>query len=376
MDFGFSSEQEDIRTVAEKIFGDFCRPELLPDFEKASERMDRGLWKALADASLLGVAIPESHGGSGFGVAELAVLMEQAGRHVAPIPLLPTLVLGAAPIAEFGSASQKDRFLRGVAAGTTVLSAALAEADSRDVEKPSTRAKADGAGWILDGVKICVPAARLAARIVVPASTAEGGIVLALVAPDADGVALDGMETTTGDLLFRVALSGVKVNVEDVLAGPDRGSAALRWMVEHATAALCAMELGVAEKALRMTAKYTAERKQFGKRIATFQAVAQRAADAYIDVEAIRLTAWQAIWRLAKGLPASRELSIAKFWASEGGHRACYAAQHLHGGIGVDKDYPLHRHYLLSKQIELTLGGAHEHLARLGASLAEGRGHA
>ena len=373
MDFGFSSEQEDIRTVSGKIFGDLCKAERLPDFEKAGERMDGELWKALAEASLLGVALPENHGGMGFGIAELCILLEQAGRHMAPVPLFPTLVLGAAPLAEFGSAAQKDRYLRDVVAGKVVLTAALAEADSRDVEKPSTRAKPDGAGWILDGVKICVPAAGMAARILVPAATPDGRIVLALVAPDADGVSLEGEETTTGDLFHRVTLSGVKVPADDLLAGPERGAAALRWLVERSVAGLCAMELGVAEKALRMTAKYTSERKQFGKLIATFQAVAQRAADAYIDVEAIRLTTWQAIWRLSKGLPAARELSIAKFWASEGGHRACYAAQHLHGGIGVDKDYPLHRYYLLSKQIELTLGGAHEHLAKLGAGLASGR---
>lgn len=370
MDFGFSSDQEDIRTISEKIFGDLCKTERLPDFEKAGERMDRELWKALAEASLLGVALPESYGGMGFGIAELCILLEQAGRHVAPVPLFATLVLGAAPLAEFGSAAQKDRYLSDVVAGKSVLTAALAEPDSRDAEKPSTRAKADGTGWILDGVKICVPAANQAACILVPASTGDGGIVLAHVAPGADGVTLEAEETTTGDVFHRVTLSAAKVSAEDVLAGPDRGAAALRWLVERSIAGLCAMELGVAEKALRMTAKYTAERKQFGKAIATFQAVAQRAADAYIDVEAIRLTTWQAIWRLDKGLPASRELSIAKFWASEGGHRACYAAQHLHGGIGVDKDYPLHRYYLLSKQIELTLGGAHEHLAKLGAAMA------
>ncbi|MFN2428066.1 MAG: acyl-CoA dehydrogenase family protein [Candidatus Binatia bacterium] len=373
MDFGFSNEQEDIRTVSEKIFADLCSTERLPDFEKAGERMDRELWNALADASLLGVALPESYGGMGFGIAEVCILLEQAGRHVAPIPLFPTLVLGAAPLAEFGTAAQKDGYLPGVATGKTVLTAALVDADSRDAEKPSTRANADGDGWILDGVKICVPAARMAARILVPATAAGDGIVLALVAPDADGVSLESEETTTGDIFHRVSLSGVKVSADDVLAGPDRGATALRWLVERSIAGLCAMELGVAERALRLTARYTTERKQFGKPIATFQAVAQRAADAYIDVEAIRLTTWQAIWRLSKGLPASRELSIAKFWASEGGHRACYAAQHLHGGIGVDKDYPLHRYYLLSKQIELTLGGAHEHLARLGEGLAAGR---
>ncbi len=373
MDFGFSREQEDVRALAGKIFTDFCKPERMPDFEKAGERMDRELWKALADASLLGVALPEGAGGMGFGIAESCILLEQAGCHCAPVPLLPTLVLGAAPIAEFGSDAQKARWLAGVVDGSVVLTAALAEPDSRDPSRPTTRAVRDGDGWSLDGVKICVPAARLSERIVVPASTADGAVVLALVSPDADGVSLEGQETTTGDLYHRMALAGARIGAEDVLAGPERGAAALRWLLERAVAALCAMELGVAEKALRMTATYTTGRKQFGKAIATFQAVAQRAADAYIDVEAIRLTTWQAIWRLDKGLPAARELAIAKFWASEGGHRACYAAQHLHGGIGVDKDYPLHRYYLLSKQIELTLGGAHEHLASLGQGLASGR---
>jgi alkylation response protein AidB-like acyl-CoA dehydrogenase len=343
MDFGFTSEQDDIRKLAEKLFGDFCKTERLPDFEKASERLDRELWRALAEAGLLGVALPEEFGGMGFGIAELAILLEQAGRFVAPVPLFPTLLLGAAPIAEFGSASQKQQWLGDVVLGKVFLTAALVESDTRDASHPTTKAAADGQAYVLDGVKICVPAARLASRILVPASAGSGSVVIALISPDADGVTLDPQETTTGDLFYRVTLCGVRASGDDILAGEDRGATVLAWLLERSIAGLCAMELGIAERALRMTAKYTAERKQFGKVIATFQAVAQRAADAYIDVEAIRLTTWQAVWRLAEGVPATRELAIAKFWASEGGHRACYAAQHLHGGIGVDKDYPLHR---------------------------------
>src|SRR5581483_7042007 len=135
-------------------------------------------------------------------------------------------------------------------------------------------------------------------------------------------------------------------------------------------AGVCAVEMGVVERALRMTAEYTSKREQFGKPIATFQAVGQRAADAYIDVEAIRWTTWQAVWRLAAGLPAADALAVAKFWAAEGGHRVVYAAQHLHGGIRLDLDYPVHRYYLWSKQIELTLGAATPQLVRLGASIA------
>jgi alkylation response protein AidB-like acyl-CoA dehydrogenase len=130
------------------------------------------------------------------------------------------------------------------------------------------------------------------------------------------------------------------------------------------------MATGVCEEALRMTAEYTKTREQFDRAIATFQAVGQRAADAYIDTEAVRLTALQAMWRLDAGLPAAEEVAIAKFWTAEGGQRVVHAAQHLHGGIGVDRDYPLHRYFLWAKQIELTLGGTTPQLLRLGAMLA------
>ena len=142
------------------------------------------------------------------------------------------------------------------------------------------------------------------------------------------------------------------------------------WIVERTTAGLCAIAIGVCEEALRLTAEYTKTREQFDRPIATFQAVGQRAADAYIDTEAVRLTAWQASWRLAAGLPATEEVAVAKFWAAEGGQRVVHAAQHLHGGIGVDRDYPLYRYFTWAKQLELTLGGATPQLVHLGRLLA------
>ena len=136
------------------------------------------------------------------------------------------------------------------------------------------------------------------------------------------------------------------------------------------TAALCCTAIGICEEALRLTAEYTKTREQFDRPIATFQAVGQRAADAYIDTEAVRLTAWQAAWRLSEGLPATEQVAIAKFWCAEGGQRVVHAAQHLHGGMGVDRDYPLHRYFLWAKELELTLGGATASLLGLGALLA------
>ncbi len=155
-----------------------------------------------------------------------------------------------------------------------------------------------------------------------------------------------------------------------MLGSPDGGAAIVEWIVERAQAGLCAIAVGVCEEALRLTAEYTKTREQFDRPIATFQAVGQRAADAYIDTEAIRLTAWQAAWRIAEGLPASAEVAIAKYWAAEGGQRVVHAAQHLHGGMGVDRDYPLHRYFLWAKHLELTLGGATPNLLKLGAMLA------
>jgi alkylation response protein AidB-like acyl-CoA dehydrogenase len=160
------------------------------------------------------------------------------------------------------------------------------------------------------------------------------------------------------------------VPAEDVLGDPESGGPVLHWLLERATVACCAVVAGVCEEALRLTAEYTKTREQFGRPIASFQAVGQRAADAYIDTEAVRITALQAAWRLASGLPAAEEVAVAKFWAADAGQRVVHAAQHLHGGMGVDRDYPLHRYFLWAKQLELTLGGATEQLRHLGALLA------
>ncbi len=372
MDFRLSQDQQDIQSLAKRILSDLAVPDGLPDMEEAVEWHDPAIWRALAEAGLLGVAVPEKYGGMGFGWVELCVLIEQVGAAVAPVPVLPSLAMGAALIAEFGSAAQCEAYLPAVCRGEILLSAALAESESRDPLAPLSTAERDAEGWRLSGEKICVPLGRSALRILVPARDAGGAISIFLVDPRGCGLSLERQESTAGELQYRMVMRDLRVDETDRLAGRSGGGHILQWLVEHATAALCALELGVVGRALEMTAKYTGERHQFGKPIATFQAVAQRAADAYIDVEAIRLSTWQAVWRLAQGLDATREVSIAKYWASAAGHRASYAAQHLHGGIGMDKDYPLHRYYVWSRQIELTLGGAHTHLAKLGRMLATG----
>jgi alkylation response protein AidB-like acyl-CoA dehydrogenase len=366
VDFSFNKEQEAVRDLAQQILGERVTHERLKEIEAGTERFDRETWVELAKSNLLGIALSEAAGGTGLGFIELCLLLEQVGRTAAPLPVLATVVMGALPVAEFGSDAQRSALLPPVVAGDLILTAALVEFGT-DPARPTTTAQRDGDGWRLDGVKICVPAGMLARQILVPARAGEDEMAVFIVDAEAAGVTRERQDTTSGQDEARLELSGAPGELHGRV---EDGAAIVEWIVERTTVALCALAIGVCEEALRMTAEYTKTREQFERPIATFQAVGQRAADAYIDTEAIRLTAWQAAWRLSAGLPAAHEVAIAKFWASEGGQRVVHAAQHLHGGIGVDKDYPLHRYFLLAKQIELTLGGTTPQLLKLGAMLA------
>lgn len=372
MDFSFSEEQTAVRELARQIFGDACAHEHLAALERDpnGDGVDRDLLRSLAEANLLGVALPEKVGGSDYGLAALLILLEEAGRHLAPVPLLATLVNGAQAIARFGSDAQRSRFLPGVIAGETLLTAGLDEQGCSDPTRPVTRARAAGDAWSIDGEKVCVPIAASAERILVPASTGDGGVAVFLVDPNAAGVRLEAAVANNYERQFRVSLDGVEVGPEDVLADPAKGAEVTRAMHRLARVATAAVHLGVAEEALRRTAEYTSTRKQFGRPIGTFQAVTMRCADAFIDVECMRSTLWQAIWRLEQDLPAEIEVAAAKWWACRGGNRVVHAAMHLHGGIGADIDYPIHRFLLWSKQLELTAGGAGVQLAEIGEALA------
>ncbi|HEY6462686.1 MAG TPA: acyl-CoA dehydrogenase family protein [Polyangiaceae bacterium] len=373
MDFAYTEGQSAVAALARRIFDERLGAAAMKALEATEpERFDREAWKVLASSGLLGTGIAEVHGGAGQGFLEVCALLEEAGAAVAPLPLWETLVLGAMPIAHAGRESQQRRWLPGVVAGEVVLTAALAEPDGTDPMHVATTARMNGGTWRLDGAKTCVPHARVAQRILVPARTGASTLGLFLVAPDAAGVTLERQVATTGDPQYRVVLDGAHVSEPDVLGDPSRGADTLSWLLPRATIGLCAMELGVAARALAMTASYTTTRQQFDRPIATFQAVAQRAADAYVDVESIRVTTWEAAWRLSEGLDAAEAVSTAKLFAAEAGHRVAFAAQHLHGGMGFDVEYPLYRYYLRSKLHELTLGSASVHLERLGRLLAAG----
>lgn len=374
MNFELTEEQRAVAELAGQILRDRSTPERLAALEASAENVDRATWSELATANLLGVSLAEDVGGSGLGFLPTALIAEEIGRRTARVPVVPTVVMGAMAIDAFGSDDLRRRVLPSVVSGASILTAALVEIGAAP-GRPLSRARRDGGSWRLDGVKICVPSGLDAELVLVPAATEAGGVGIFVVDPTSAGVAREIVETTDGVAEARLELDGASVGLGDVLGDPQgdprRAVEIVQWIEDRTTAALSMVASGACQEALRLTAEYTKQREQFDRPIGSFQAVGQRIADAYIDTEAVRLTALQASWRLDAGMDAARAVDIAKFWAAEGGQRVLLAAQHLHGGVGVDRDYPLHRYFLTMKKIELTLGGASEHLAHLGKALAE-----
>jgi 3-oxocholest-4-en-26-oyl-CoA dehydrogenase beta subunit len=373
MDFTFTEEQQTISKLARELLERRATPERLSELEAGESRYDAALWKELASVDLLGTALPESVGGScvsGNGFVELGVLLAEVGWSVAPVPAYPTLLLGADPIARHGTLEQQQRFLPGVIDGTRILTAGLQEPGRSDPTNPATTARRDGPDWRLDGTKELVPAAQLADTVLIPASMDDGTVGLFLLATDARSVDIRPVATTTREPYADVYLDGASVSATDRLVGADD---LVNSLYTRALVGLCAIQLGVSDRALRMAAQYTTGREQFGRPIGSFQAVQQRMADRFIDVEAMRWTTWHAAWLISEGRPATRAARIAKFWAAEAGARVAATTQHVHGGIGIDITYPLHRYFLWAKQNELTLGSASQQLAHLGSTYPEGR---
>lgn len=370
MDFSFTEEQQELGALARRILEDKVTEDVLRSQQPGEVRFERATWEALAGAGLLGIALPAEAGGGGYGLVEQCVVLEEVGRAVAPVPVLASAVLGAAPIAAFGTDAQRQRWVRPAAEGSVVLTAALSEPGNRELDRPAVVARPDGDGFVLHGTKTVVPAGPLADAVVVSAATPDGAPVLVVVERGAAGLTVEPQEVADRGAAGRLILDDVAVAADGVLVGPGDGADALRWLVERATVGLCAQQLGTLARMLELTAEYTKQRVQFDVPIAMFQAVGHRLADCYIDVEGLRLTLWQAMWRLEEGVPASTEVEVAKYWAAEAAHRVAHACVHVHGGTGIDEDYPIHRYYLAAKGLEFALGNATDQLLRIGRTFA------
>lgn len=369
MDFSFNEDQNAIRDLASQIFTDRTTDEFMLDFQRAGHTYDDTLWSTLAQQGLLGITVPEEFGGTGLGFTELCLMLEEQGRRISPVPLYASLVLGVLPIAQFGTREQKAKYLTPVAAGELKLTAAIAELGISAAAAGQVNALQQDDTWTLEGTLVCVPDSPVADAIIVPATTAQG-MTIFIVDTHQHGVTVETQFSSLGQNEGNLILDNVELNVSSVLGVVDEGRGILDWLELRAETALCALQLGVTEEALKRTAAFTCEREQFGAPIGSFQAVAMQAADAFIDVEAIRSTYWLALYKLTGEQDARAEVRCAKWYVADAGHRIVYRTQHLHGGMGSDVDYPIHRFFLWAKHLSMMLGGRSIQISKLGALLA------
>ncbi|MDH6281984.1 acyl-CoA dehydrogenase family protein [Prescottella agglutinans] len=354
MDFTLTEAQHDLAGLARAVLADWAAKN-----EPDASGFDRQLWSDLARSGLLEAALPAPVGG-GFGVLEQCSVLIEIGRTVAPAPYLAGVAVAATTIAQFGDEEQRTRWAAPVAAGTATFAVALSTEDNRFT------AERTDAGWHVCGSHSAVPAGAFADAFLVEAATVDGPLLVVLDRAT-PGLRIVEQQVVDGSDAALVELDTVVGNAA-ALGTPGDGS--VRWAHHRATLAVCAYQLGVVERGLELASEYAVTRRQFGKPIGEFQAVRQRLADAYLDVEAVRLSLWQAAWRVSEGLPADAEIATAKFWAAEAGHRVAHTMVHVHASIGIFLDYQVHRYFTAAKRTEFLFGGATEQLRTLADSLA------
>jgi alkylation response protein AidB-like acyl-CoA dehydrogenase len=362
MDFSTTEAATDLGGLVDTIVDSVCTPEHQRELDALEQRFDRELWGKLVDADILSTAAPESLGGGGFGVLEQTAVLVGLGHQLAAVPYLESVVLAAGALARFGPAELQQEWAAPAVSGQKILSVAL---DGEMGDGPVQAARS-GDGYRLSGTRTQVGYGPVADAFLVPAETDTGTVVFLVAAGD-PGVSVTALETTGLGSVGHLRLDGVEVDRGRMVGGED----VVSWISTLDALGRSAFQLGVLDRGLQLTAEYARTREQFDRPIGSFQAVGQRLADGYIDVKGLRLTLTQAAWRLSEDLPADTEVATAAFWAADAGHRVAHTIVHVHGGVGIDIDHPVHRYFLAAKQAEFAVGGATGALRKIGRELAD-----
>jgi 3-oxocholest-4-en-26-oyl-CoA dehydrogenase beta subunit len=362
MDFSMTEAAADLGGLVRTITESVCTPEHQRELDGQEQRFDRDLWGKLIEADVLSAASPEALGGAGFGVLEQTAVLVALGRQLAAVPYLESVVLGAGALAKFGSEALQQDWAVPAINGEKIIAVAL----DGEMGQGPVQATASGDGFRLTGSRTQVAYGPVADAFLVPAET-ESGTSIFLIAASDPGVTVTALDTTGHGSVAHLELQGVEVDVDRAVGGGDVAA----WLTTHGTLGRSAFQLGVLERALELTAEYAREREQFDRPIGSFQAVSSRLADGYIDIKGLRLTLTQAAWRLSEELPADIDVASAAFWAADAGHRVAHTTVHVHGGVGIDIDHPVHRYFLAAKQTEFAVGGATGQLLRIGRELAD-----
>lgn len=384
MDFTLTEAATDLRVLAHDIAAKISTPDRVAELEATNAPIDGALWSELAAAGLLALEFPSSldDAGADLSIVESVTVAEQLGAALARVPFGAHAIAALPVLARHGSPHLRSTLAPAAAAGEGVLAVAVEEDLGTDPGAPHTTLTVTGDGMTLSGTKVNVAYAQAATDLLVTADGA-GGVVTVVISADAPGVRIVDTPATGKTPTAVVEFTDVTVAEDAVLTG---GAQTVRELVTRYALAICADQCGVLSAALAATAAYAVEREQFGRPIGSFQAVAQRIADGYIDVAGLTLTTTQAAWLFARDVTpespdthASDEIpdevttavATAKFWACDSGHRVAHTAVHVHGGVGLDTTHLVHRYFLRAKQNEFTMGSAPVTLARIGDALAD-----
>jgi alkylation response protein AidB-like acyl-CoA dehydrogenase len=380
MNFDFSEEQSQLREALGRLLDRGYELDKRKQIIASGAGWSRELWRQLAELGALSVALPESHGGAGGSAVDTLVVMEALGRRLVVEPYVPAIVLGAGLVARAGSDAQRARLLPRVGSGEHLLALAHDEADSRyELARVATRARPDGAGFVLDGNKTVVLGGSAADTLIVSARTAgepgdPDGVSLFLVDASAPGVSRLGYQTQDNHRAADVTLAGVRVG-GDALLGPAGGGAALvEHAIEHGIAAVCAEALGVMAMLVELTAGYVKTRKQFGVPIGSFQALQHRLADMLMRVESARSMTYLVTTTVDSADAATRRrtTAAAKAMVSQAGRFVGQGAIQLHGGIGVTDEAPVSHYFKRMTAITMMFGDADHHVARFSDLMERG----
>ena len=376
MDILPSEEEQMLKNVAREFLETEISTAMVREMELDDLGYPPSLWKQMADLGWLGLALPEQYGGQGLPLTYLGLILQEAGRVLAPVPLHSTMV-AALTIAEAGSDQQKQDILPAVSDGGMVLTWGIAERDPRLIPEAMTmQATADGDGWILNGTKMFVDNFVVAQRCLVAARTAPGsdsnqGISLFLVDTNGIGVDQTALTTLAKDKQSRVDFKNHRVDASALVGEFNRGWPIVEAMLARATALLCCQMTGAARKDAEMAIEYAKNRVAFGRPLGSFQSVQHMLADMLLHVDGGEMLTFEALWKMDEGLSSSVEVSQAKAFCNEKCESVVRTSQVIHGGIGFMMEFDLHLWFRRVTSWTMRLGTTYDHRARIASALLD-----
>jgi alkylation response protein AidB-like acyl-CoA dehydrogenase len=362
MDFSFSSDQTLLKNSARAFLDEHCKPAAVRLTWDDPRGESEAMWKEMAQLGWLGLALPEAYGGSGLGMVETAIVLDELGRVACPGPYWPTALVASA-IAEAGTDAQKKRWLPAIATGDARAAVAFLDTDlDWNPEATATRADKTAGGWTLTGLKRYLAWSHVADVMLVPARTPDG-LTLFLVSPSASGITSQPVETMDpGTRWATVKLDRVPVGADDVLGAAGSAGALLGRLLQRGAVGASAEMLGASRRCLDLAVEYAKVREQFGQPIGSFQAIRHKCAEMLLEVENSHSAVYYAAWALDAGADdAALAASIAKSYVADASRKVCGEAIQVHGGIGFTWEYDLHLYFKRAKALEAQYGDAEYH---------------